>query len=84
MTIYSNSTVFLNVSTSKLSSKNPSPSFRFSPSEATVGDNGTEKPGMFDLKGKYKWEAWNNNKGKGKDAAQKEYIALVRELQSKQ
>lgn len=38
---------------------------------------------MFDLKGKYKWEAWNNNKGKGKDAAQKEYIALVRELQGK-
>lgn len=56
----------------------------FFPSEATVGDNSTDKPGMFDLKGKYKWEAWNNNKGKGKEAAQKEYIALVRELQSKQ
>ncbi len=52
--------------------------------EATVGDNNTAKPGMFDLKGKYKWEAWDGNKGKSKQAAQQEYIALVRELQSKQ
>ena len=38
---------------------------------------------MMDFKGKYKWEAWNANKGKGKEAAQKEYVAIVRELQAK-
>jgi len=52
--------------------------------QATVGDNNTDKPGMFDLKGKYKWEAWNGNKGKDKSTAQKEYIAIVHELQAKQ
>ncbi|GAO48404.1 hypothetical protein G7K_2577-t1 [Saitoella complicata NRRL Y-17804] len=31
--------------------------------QATIGDNNTDKPGMFDLKGKYKWEAWNKLKG---------------------
>ncbi len=52
--------------------------------EATVGDNNTDKPGMFDLKGKYKWEAWTGNKGKSTENAQKEYVAFVRELQAKQ
>jgi diazepam-binding inhibitor (GABA receptor modulating acyl-CoA-binding protein) len=51
--------------------------------EATVGDNNTSKPDMFDLRGKYKWNAWNANKGKNKEIAQQEYIALVRQLQSK-
>lgn len=55
----------------------------FSFAEGTVGDNETAKPGMFDLKGKYKWEAWNNNKGKGKEAAQQEYVALVEQLKAK-
>lgn len=41
------------------------------------------QPGMFDLKGKYKWEAWNNLKGKSQEDAEKEYIALVEELKSK-
>ena len=39
---------------------------------------------MFDLKGKYKWEAWEGNKGKAKEDAQKEYIALVQQLKAKQ
>ena len=38
---------------------------------------------MLDLKGKAKWEAWNGNKGKGQQAAQQEYVDLVRQLQSK-
>ena len=50
-------------------------------SEATVGDNNTSKPGMLDLKGKAKWEAWNGNKGKNQATAQQEYVALVRQLQ---
>jgi diazepam-binding inhibitor (GABA receptor modulating acyl-CoA-binding protein) len=52
--------------------------------EATVGDNNTDKPGMFDLKGKYKWEAWNGNKGKAKETAQQEYVAFVAELKASQ
>ena len=32
--------------------------------QATVGDNGTPKPGFFDLKGHAKWNAWNEIKGK--------------------
>ena len=39
---------------------------------------------MFDLKGKYKWDAWDANKGKSKQTAQAEYVAFVRELQAKQ
>ncbi|KAI7848401.1 putative acyl-coA-binding protein [Circinella umbellata] len=52
--------------------------------QATVGDNTTTKPGMFDLKGKYKWQAWEDLKGKSQADAEKEYIAFVEELKSKQ
>ncbi|KAK6037238.1 acyl CoA binding protein [Cooperia oncophora] len=31
--------------------------------QGTVGDNNTDKPGMFDLKGKAKWSAWDGKKG---------------------
>ncbi|KAI9469329.1 putative acyl-coA-binding protein [Zychaea mexicana] len=48
--------------------------------QANVGDNDTPKPGMFDLKGKYKWQAWEDLKGKSQEDAEKEYIALVEEL----
>jgi len=39
---------------------------------------------MLDLKGKYKWDAWDANKGTSKEDAQKQYIALVEELKAKQ
>jgi acyl-CoA-binding protein len=42
----------------------------------------TEKPGMLDLKGKAKWEAWNNKKGLSKEAAMEAYIALVEKLKA--
>ncbi|EDV97753.1 acyl-CoA-binding protein homolog [Drosophila grimshawi] len=51
--------------------------------QATVGDNETSKPGMLDLKGKAKWEAWNKQKGKATDEAQKEYVAFVEGLVAK-
>jgi diazepam-binding inhibitor (GABA receptor modulating acyl-CoA-binding protein) len=38
--------------------------------QGTIGDNNTDKPGFLDLKGKAKWNAWNNLKGKNKEAAQ--------------
>lgn len=51
--------------------------------QATEGDNDTSKPGMFDVKGKFKWEAWNNKRGTGTEQAKKEYAALVKELLKK-
>ena len=51
--------------------------------QGTVGDNGTDKPGMLDFKGKAKWEAWNKQKGKSKEAAQEEYCELARNLLQK-
>ncbi|CAK0785730.1 Acyl-CoA-binding domain-containing protein 3 [Coccomyxa viridis] len=51
--------------------------------QGTVGDVDTGKPGIFDQKGRAKWDAWNAKKGMEKETAQKEYIALVRSLQEK-
>jgi len=51
--------------------------------QGTIGDCNTERPGMFDMTGKAKWDAWNGIKGKSKDAAMTEYIAVVKELQGK-
>lgn len=51
--------------------------------QGSVGDNNTPKPGMLDFKGKAKWEAWNNLKGKTQEAAQAEYVELARNLLTK-
>ncbi|XP_037908495.1 acyl-CoA-binding protein homolog [Hermetia illucens] len=50
--------------------------------QATIGDNNTSKPGMTDLKGKAKWEAWNGRKGMSQDDAKRAYIALVEKISS--
>ncbi|KNE61845.1 hypothetical protein AMAG_07121 [Allomyces macrogynus ATCC 38327] len=51
--------------------------------QATVGDNTTARPGMFDLKGKAKWDAWAAKKGLASDEAEAKYIALVEEFKKK-
>ncbi|XP_053162416.1 acyl-CoA-binding protein [Hemicordylus capensis] len=51
--------------------------------QASVGDINTERPGMFDFKGKAKWDAWNGLKGMSKEDAMKAYIAKVEELKGK-
>ncbi|KAK9458230.1 acyl-CoA-binding protein [Dipodascopsis uninucleata] len=51
--------------------------------QATVGDNNTPKPGVFDLKGKYKWNAWDKLKGKPQEEAEQEYIKYAEELIAK-
>ncbi|CAI4474784.1 CQS_1a_G0019400.mRNA.1.CDS.1 [Saccharomyces cerevisiae] len=51
--------------------------------QATVGDNDKEKPGIFNMKDRYKWEAWENLKGKSQEDAEKEYITLVDQLIAK-
>lgn len=40
----------------------------------------TARPGMLDLKGKAKWDAWNAKKGMAQDAAKEAYIAKVQSL----
>ncbi|KAJ6258582.1 Triakontatetraneuropeptide [Drechslerella dactyloides] len=51
--------------------------------QATVGDVNTARPGIFDMKGKYKWDAWESEKGKSQEEAEVEYIALVEEYKVK-
>ncbi|KAK2188188.1 hypothetical protein NP493_142g04034 [Ridgeia piscesae] len=48
--------------------------------QATVGDVNTERPGMFDMKGKAKWDSWNGRKGMSKEDAEKQYIEVVKRL----
>jgi diazepam-binding inhibitor (GABA receptor modulating acyl-CoA-binding protein) len=48
--------------------------------QATEGDVSGARPGMLDLKGRAKFDAWTRHKGLAKDAAMKGYIDLVDEL----
>jgi diazepam-binding inhibitor (GABA receptor modulating acyl-CoA-binding protein) len=45
--------------------------------QATVGDATGSRPGMLDLRGRAKYDAWAARKGQTADAAMTEYIALV-------
>lgn len=45
--------------------------------QATSGDVGGARPGMLDVKGRAKYDAWARRKGLTKDAAMEQYIALV-------
>ncbi|CAM9467960.1 unnamed protein product, partial [Phaeothamnion confervicola] len=45
--------------------------------QANVGDVNTTRPGMFDVAGKAKWDAWNILKGKSKEEAMEAYIVEV-------
>ncbi|XP_037639903.1 acyl-CoA-binding domain-containing protein 7 [Sebastes umbrosus] len=51
--------------------------------QAIVGEIDTERPGMLDLKGKAKWDAWSSRKGMSKDDAMSAYITLAKEVISK-
>ncbi len=51
--------------------------------QSIVGDNETARPGMFDLQGKAKWDAWTKLKGMAKTEAQEKYIELVKDLQTR-
>ncbi len=48
--------------------------------QATVGDVDGKRPGMLDLKGRAKYDAWAGKKGLAKDAAMTEYVRLVDSL----
>uniref|UniRef100_A0A2I3SE49 Acyl-CoA binding domain containing 7 n=1 Tax=Pan troglodytes TaxID=9598 RepID=A0A2I3SE49_PANTR len=48
--------------------------------QAIVGDVNIACPGMLDLKGKAKWEAWNLKKGLSTEDAMSAYISKAKEL----
>eukprot|EP00808_Paulinella_micropora_P019567 g60746.t1 len=52
--------------------------------QATVGDVQGSQPWAVQLEARAKWDSWNGVKGKSKEAAEQEYIALVKKLQSEQ
>ena len=45
--------------------------------QATLGDASGDRPGMMDLRGRAKYDAWARHKGQSKDAAMQAYIDLV-------
>lgn len=48
--------------------------------QGSQGDVTGARPGMFDLKGRAKYDAWAAKKGLGKDAAMQKYVDLVEKL----
>lgn len=48
--------------------------------QASEGDVTGDRPGGFDFKGIAKYDAWAEQKGKSKEDAMKEYIALMDRL----
>jgi diazepam-binding inhibitor (GABA receptor modulator, acyl-CoA-binding protein) len=50
--------------------------------QATEGDVSGSRPGLLDLKGRAKYDAWAKRKGASKDDAMKKYVALVDDLSS--
>lgn len=45
--------------------------------QATVGDVTGARPGMLDVRGRAKWDAWKKQEGLSEDEAMDAYIALV-------
>jgi acyl-CoA-binding protein len=48
--------------------------------QASAGDVEGKRPGFTDMVGRAKWDAWNELKGTGRDAAMEQYVALVEDL----
>ena len=48
--------------------------------QATDGDVSGNRPGMLDIKGRAKFDAWSKLKGTSKEKAMEKYTALVRKL----
>ena len=49
--------------------------------QATKGDVDGKRPGMMNMVGRAKWDAWNDRKGMDSDSAMQAYIDLVQSLQ---
>ena len=48
--------------------------------QASLGDVTGDRPGVFDPKGRAKWDAWSKLRGQSSEAAQAAYIALIGRL----
>lgn len=48
--------------------------------QGTEGDATGKRPGLLDVKGRAKFDAWAGRKGLGQEAAKQQYIALVTRL----
>jgi diazepam-binding inhibitor (GABA receptor modulator, acyl-CoA-binding protein) len=48
--------------------------------QGTLGDVTGSRPGMLDLKGRAKFDAWSGKKGMSKDDAMQRYVAVVDRL----
>jgi acyl-CoA-binding protein len=52
--------------------------------QATEGDAGGSRPGLFDMKARAKYDAWASRKGMSKPDAMKKYVTLVERLEKSQ
>jgi diazepam-binding inhibitor (GABA receptor modulating acyl-CoA-binding protein) len=50
--------------------------------QGTQGDAGDKRPGVFDLVGRAKYDAWKALAGTAPEDAQQRYVALVQELRT--
>ena len=48
--------------------------------QATEGDTTGERPGFADMRGRFKYDAWEKLKGMSKETAMQEYIDLIESL----
>jgi acyl-CoA-binding protein len=48
--------------------------------QGSAGDVDGKRPGMLDIKGRAKWDAWAGKKGQTREQAMEAYVALVDRL----
>jgi len=48
--------------------------------QGSTGDVSGKRPGMLDMKGRAKFDAWTKQKGKSNDQAKEEYVSYVDQL----
>jgi diazepam-binding inhibitor (GABA receptor modulator, acyl-CoA-binding protein) len=48
--------------------------------QGSTGDVQGSRPGMLDIKGRAKYDAWAGRRGMARDAAKEAYVALVAKL----
>jgi diazepam-binding inhibitor (GABA receptor modulating acyl-CoA-binding protein) len=48
--------------------------------QASEGDATGERPGMTDMVGRFKWDAWGALKGTSKEDAMQQYVDLITDL----
>lgn len=51
--------------------------------QGTSGDVSGKRPGMLDMRGRAKFDAWSKKKGMSGSAAEEAYVGLVAELEEK-